>query len=31
MARNYGSQSMVAPLRTVLVKRPEQAFAVMTP
>lgn len=31
MARNYGSQSMVAPLRTVLVKRPEQAFAVSDP
>jgi N-dimethylarginine dimethylaminohydrolase len=28
MTRNYGSQSMVAPLRTVLVKRPEEAFAV---
>ncbi len=31
MARTYGSQSMVAPLRTVLVKRPEQAFAVSDP
>jgi N-dimethylarginine dimethylaminohydrolase len=31
MARSYGSQSMVAPLRTVLVKRPEEAFAVSDP
>ena len=31
MSRLYGSQSMVAPLRTVLVKRPEQAFAVSDP
>ncbi len=31
MTRNYGSQSMVAPLRTVLVKRPEEAFAVSDP
>ncbi len=31
MTRNYGSQSMVAPLRTVLVKRPEGAFAVSDP
>ena len=31
MARHFGSQSMVAPLRTVLVKRPEQAFAVSDP
>jgi dimethylargininase len=31
MTRHYGSQSMVAPLRTVLVKRPEQAFAVSDP
>jgi dimethylargininase len=31
MTRLYGSQSMVAPLRTVLVKRPEQAFAVSDP
>ena len=31
MTRNYGSQSMVAPLLTVLVKRPEQAFAVSDP
>ncbi len=31
MNRHYGSQSMVAPLRTVLVKRPEQAFGVSDP
>src|SRR2546429_3251769 len=31
MARYFGSQSMVVPLRTVLVKRPEQAFAVIDP
>ena len=31
MARHYGSQSMVAPLRTVLVKRPDTAFAVEDP
>ncbi len=31
MARYFGSQSMVVPLRTVLVKRPEQAFAVSDP
>ncbi len=31
MTRHYGSQSMVAPLRTVLVKRPEKAFAVSDP
>src|SRR5690242_1594410 len=31
MARHYGSQSMIAPLRTVLVKRPEQAFGVSDP
>ena len=31
MTRHFGSQSMVAPLRTVLVKRPEQAFAVSDP
>ena len=29
--RQYGSQSMIAPLRTVLVKRPEAAFAVEDP
>jgi dimethylargininase len=27
----YGSQSMIAPLKTVLVKRPEEAFAVDDP
>ncbi len=31
MTRHYGSQSMIAPLRTVLVKRPEEAFAVEDP
>ncbi|HEX9134183.1 MAG TPA: hypothetical protein VF844_17975, partial [Ktedonobacteraceae bacterium] len=31
MTKHYGSQSMVAPLRTVLVKRPEEAFAVSDP
>lgn len=31
MSQNYGSQSMVAPLRRVLVKRPEDAFAVADP
>ncbi len=31
MTRLYGSQSMVAPLRTVLVKRPDEAFAVQDP
>src|SRR5215471_8412935 len=31
MTRTVGSQSMVAPLRTVLVKRPEYAFAVNDP
>jgi len=31
VTRHYGSQSMVAPLRTVLVKRPEEAFAVSDP
>ncbi len=29
--RQYGSQSMIAPLRTVMVKRPDQAFAVDDP
>lgn len=29
--RHYGAQSMVAPLRTVLVKRPDEAFAVDDP
>jgi dimethylargininase len=31
MGANYGSQSMVDPLRRVLVKRPDQAFAVDDP
>jgi dimethylargininase len=31
MAKSYGSQSMVEPLRRVLVKRPDQAFAVDDP
>jgi N-dimethylarginine dimethylaminohydrolase len=31
MGVNYGSQSMVDPLRRVLVKRPDQAFAVDDP
>ncbi len=31
MGRGYGSQSMVAPLRRVLVKRPDEAFAVADP
>jgi dimethylargininase len=31
MGVNYGSQSMVDPLRRVLVKRPDQAFAVEDP
>ena len=31
MTRYYGSQGMVAPLRTVLVKRPDAAFAVEDP
>ncbi len=31
MSRNYGSQTMVEPLRRVLVKRPEAAFAVADP
>lgn len=29
--RHYGAQSMVAPLRSVLVKRPDEAFAVNDP
>lgn len=29
--RDYGSQSMIAPLRKVLVKRPDEAFAVADP
>jgi dimethylargininase len=31
MTRLYGSQSMVAPLRTVLVRRPDETFAVNDP
>ena len=31
MGTNYGSQSMIAPLRRVLVKRPDEAFAVEEP
>lgn len=31
MTRSYGSQSMCAPLRRVLVKRPEDSFAVEDP
>ena len=31
MTRDYGSQSMIAPLRRVLVKRPDEAFAVDDP
>src|SRR5439155_8518659 len=31
MTRSYGSQSMVAPLHKVLVKRPDAAFAVDDP
>jgi hypothetical protein len=31
MTRRYGSQSMIEPLRTVLVKRPDEAFAVDDP
>ena len=31
MARLYGSQSMVAPLRIVLVRRPDETFAVNDP
>lgn len=31
MTKRYGSQSMIAPLRTVLVKRPDEAFAVNDP
>jgi dimethylargininase len=31
MSRSYGSQSMVEPLRRVLVKRPDEAFAVDDP
>jgi dimethylargininase len=31
VTKRYGSQSMIAPLRTVLVKRPDEAFAVNDP
>jgi N-dimethylarginine dimethylaminohydrolase len=31
MSKSYGSQSMVSPLRRVLVKRPEEAFALADP
>lgn len=31
MTQQYGSQDMVSPLRTVLVKRPDQSFAVDDP
>ena len=31
MDRDYGSQSMIAPLRRVLVKRPDETFAVTDP
>ena len=31
MSKSYGSQSMIAPLRKVLVKRPEPVFAVADP
>ncbi|GAC1618227.1 MAG: dimethylarginine dimethylaminohydrolase family protein [Ktedonobacteraceae bacterium] len=31
MTSHYGSQSMIAPLRTVLVKRPDENFAVNDP
>lgn len=31
MEKHYGSQSMIAPLRKVLVKRPDTAFAVTDP
>jgi dimethylargininase len=31
VTQRYGSQSMIAPLRTVLVKRPDEAFAVNDP
>jgi dimethylargininase len=31
MTRQYGSQSMTAPLRTVLVRRPDETFAVNDP
>jgi dimethylargininase len=31
VTKRYGSQSMIAPLRTALVKRPDEAFAVNDP
>src|SRR5215217_8288467 len=31
MNKTYGSQSMVAPLRRVLIRRPDQSFAVDDP
>ncbi len=31
MTKNYGSQSMIAPLRRVLVRRPSEAFALADP
>jgi N-dimethylarginine dimethylaminohydrolase len=31
MSKSYGSQSMIAPLRQVLVKRPDESFAVADP
>ena len=31
MTKRYGGQSMIAPLRRVLVKRPDEAFAVGDP
>ncbi len=31
MSKNYGSQSMIKPLRKVLIKRPDKAFAVADP
>lgn len=31
MAREYGSQSMIAPLRRVMVRRPDESFAVDDP
>ena len=31
MSRTYGSQSMVAPLRRVLMRRPDASFAVENP
>jgi N-dimethylarginine dimethylaminohydrolase len=31
MVRSYGSQSMIAPLRRVLVRRPDEAFSVADP